>query len=92
MSKRCPECHRINEDSRIFCTYCGATLDAELRLIQDLERQKELSKTPSPTKERGEVNFYVSRKPAENKKNSTLPWVLLGVAAIVVIAWFFLRG
>ena len=36
MSKRCPECRRVNEDSRIFCTYCGATLDAELRLIQDL--------------------------------------------------------
>ena len=41
MSKRCPECRRVNEDSRIFCTYCGATLDAELRLIQDLERQQE---------------------------------------------------
>ena len=47
MSKRCPECHRVNEDSRIFCTYCGATLDAHLRLIQDLEKQKELSKEPA---------------------------------------------
>ena len=41
MSKRCPECLRMNEDARTFCTYCGATLDPHLRLIQDLEKQKD---------------------------------------------------
>lgn len=91
MSKRCPECHRINEDSRVFCTYCGATLDAELRLIQDLEKQKERSQTPA-AKERGDVNFYVTHKAPPPKKSSPAPWIILGVAVIAVIAWFFLHG
>lgn len=91
MSKRCPECHRINEDIRIFCTYCGATLDAELRLIQDLERQKEVSKTPA-AKERGDVNFYVTHKAPQKKKSSPVPWIILGLVAAVALAWFFLHG
>ena len=40
MSKRCPGCGQINDDSRIFCSACGEPLDAQLRLIQDLEKQK----------------------------------------------------
>ena len=79
MSKRCPECHRVNEDSRIFCTYCGATLDAHLRLIQDLEKQKELSKAPEPARQRGDVNFYVSRSAPQKKKKSAAPWIILGL-------------
>ena len=89
MSKRCPECHRVNEDSRIFCTYCGATLDAPLRLIQDLEKQKELSKTPEPARQRGDVNFYVSRSAPQKKKKSAAPWIILGLIVAAAAVWFF---
>lgn len=91
MSKRCPECHRVNDDARIFCTYCGAALDAELRLIQDLERQKELARQQTTEKQRGDVNFYTSRKPVQKKKSSPAPWIILGLAAAAVVLWFFLH-
>lgn len=69
MSKRCPECHRINEDSRTFCTYCGATLDAELRLIQDLEKQQQApSKAePTPLQRDNDDDDYVPGKTAQKK-------------------------
>ena len=91
MSKRCPECHRVNEDSRIFCTYCGATLDAHLRLIQDLEKQKELSKAPEPARLRGDFNFYVSRSAPKKNKKSAAPWIILGLIVAAAAVWFFLH-
>lgn len=91
MSKRCPECRRVNEDSRIFCTYCGATLDAELRLIQDLERQQERAREEVQAKQQKELNFYTSRKPDQEKKSSPAPWIILGLAVAAVVLWFFLH-
>lgn len=69
MSKRCPDCHAINEDSRVFCSSCGAPLDAELRLIQNLEKQKKISpkqdQTPPPR--RDDDDDYVA--PVTRKKS-----------------------
>lgn len=91
MSKRCPDCHRINEDSRIFCAYCGSTLDAQLRLIQDLEKQTERPKEPAP-KQRGDVNFYTSRSAPKKEKSGVAPWVVFGLLAIAaVIVWLVLK-
>lgn len=92
MSKRCPECRRVNEDSRTFCGYCGATLDPHLRLIQDLERQQDISREEPTEKRRSDVNFYGSRTPAPQKKNNTALWVILGLVVVAVVAvWFFSR-
>ena len=91
MSKRCPGCGQINDDSRIFCSACGEPLDAQLRLIQDLEKQKELSKTPEPAKQRGDVNFYVSRSAPQKKKKSAAPWIILGLIVAAAAVWFFLH-
>lgn len=93
MSKRCPECRYVNEDSRIFCAACGAALDAQIRLIQGLEKQKEeLSKNPSPSRQRGDVSFYGTRSTPKKKEKSSTPWVILALVVIAVAAWFFLKG
>ena len=67
MSKRCPGCGQMNDDSRIFCSACGNPLDAQLRLIQDLEKQKKAPKVeraaPAPKAEED----YVA--PAPKKKS-----------------------
>ena len=91
MSKRCPECHRTNEDSRIFCSYCGATLDPNLRLIQDLEKQKDQPNETKPTMQRGDVNFHVTRSAPREEKHSAAPWIILGLIVIAAAAWFFLH-
>ena len=90
MSKRCPECRNINDDSRSFCAFCGATLDPHIRLIQDLEKQKDLSAEPETDKKRKDVNFYTSHSAPKEEKKSPLPWVLLGLLVVAGIAiWFF---
>lgn len=93
MSKRCPECRFVNEDSRIFCASCGAPLDAHLRLIQNLEKQQEVPKeTPTPTKQRGDINMYGSQTSAPEKKNSAMLWIILGlIVAAAAVAWFMLK-
>ena len=50
MSKRCPDCGFMNEDSRIYCSSCGELLDPELRLIQSLERQKSAPSKAQPAR------------------------------------------
>lgn len=92
MSKRCPECHHINDDSRIFCAYCGSTLDAQLRLIQDLEKQQEVPSEAPVEKPKGDISFHSSYNEPEEKKRSIVPWVILGLVVIAAAAWFFLKG
>lgn len=90
MSQRCPECHRVNDDSRKFCTNCGATLDPHLRLIQDLERQKEAPSKKQPERKE-EMSFYVTRSAPKEKKKSAAPWIILGLIVVVAVLWFFLH-
>lgn len=92
MSKRCPGCGQMNDDSRIFCSVCGGPLDAQLRLIQDLEKQKKAPQKESaaPRKDDNDDD-YVPPTSREQKK-SPLPWVILGLAVVVVVAvWFLLK-
>lgn len=92
MSKRCPECRFVNEDSRIFCASCGAPLEANLRLIQNLEKQQEVPSETTSTKQRGDLNMYRSSTPAPEEKKSAAPWIILGlIVVIAAVAWFMLR-
>lgn len=91
MSKRCPECHRVNEDTKIFCTYCGATLDAHLRLIQDLEKQKDTESKKQTDARKEDMSFYVTRSAPEKKKKSAAPWIVLGLIVAAAALWFFLH-
>ena len=95
MSKRCPDCGFVNEDSRIYCGSCGEPLDAELRLIQSLEKQKKNAPTkgaapkddPQPASRRvsKDDDDYVPRRIAQEKKSSAAPLIILGVIVAVVI-------
>lgn len=94
MSKRCPECRFVNEDSRIFCASCGAALDANIRLIQGLERQaRECSQQEDLPRQRRDIKFYTPHKaaPPKKEKRSVLPWVLLLLAVGAAALWFFLK-
>ena len=91
MSKRCPECHRVNEDAKIFCAYCGATLDAHLRLIQDLEKQKESEPKKRTDARKEDMSFYVTRSAPKVKKKSAAPWIILGLIVAAAALWFFLH-
>ena len=84
MSKRCPGCGQINDDSRIFCSACGGPLDAQLRLIQDLEKQKKAPQTQKAAPRKDDDDDYLPPIPREKKK-SPLPWILLGLAVVAVV-------
>lgn len=93
MSKRCPECHQANEDSRIFCSCCGAALDAEVRLVQDLEKASKIKpkEAPAPRKKEDDEDFDdIPRRTVQEKKVNVIPWIVLGVLVIAAAAWFFL--
>lgn len=101
MSKRCPDCGYLNEDSRIYCSSCGELLDPELRLLKDLESQTSGPKKPTykdppprrepiPPKNRFDDD-YVPPKRTKEKSPSPLPWIILGLlAAAVVVAFIVL--
>lgn len=95
MSKRCPNCGFSNEDHRIYCGSCGEPLDAQLRLIQNLEAQtkkapvKEAAPAPEPKPAphpKIDDEDYDLGKMARDKKSSPLPWILLAVGILAVVA------
>ena len=95
MSKRCPDCGFVNEDSKIYCGSCGEPLDAQLRLMRDLEAQKktapakkaEPASAPEPAPHRKVDNEdYDLGKLTKEEKSSPLPWIILGVIVLVAIA------
>ena len=92
MSKRCPECHHVNDDTRIFCSACGAALDSNIRLIQDLEKQKKAPAKQEPKPQKSEVNVRsTASEETPEKKGSPLPWIILGLAAVAaVVVWLVL--
>lgn len=67
MSKRCPDCGQINDDSRLFCSACGNPLDAQLRLIQDLEKQKKAPPKATSAPKPKEDDDYVPQPTAKKK-------------------------
>jgi len=96
MSKRCPDCGFVNDDSRIYCSSCGELLDPELRLIKNLETSKSspqksarqtapIQEEPSAPKSNYDEN-YVPPKTAREKKSNPLLWVILGLAVVAVVA------
>lgn len=84
MSKRCPGCGQMNDDSRIFCSACGGPLDADLRLIQNLEKQKAMPSKEKAAPRRDDDDDYIPPTSREAKK-SPLPWIILGLAVVAVV-------
>lgn len=94
MSKRCPDCHRLNDDERIYCAFCGEPLDNNVRMIQSLE--KEISAAPrkaaqsAPREDDNDGEYIPPLKNRREEKRSPAPWILLLAAAAAIALWFFL--
>lgn len=86
MAKKCPTCGNVNDDSRIFCSACGDPLDADLRLIQDLEKRKHQAAqtVKAPTKKFEDEDVVIPRR--EKKSLSPILVVLLGVVIAAIMA------
>ena len=95
MSKRCANCGHNNDDSRIFCSACGDPLDAELRLIQELEKRKHDvgdSEWHSHEEKDDDDDYEVSRTTHKKEEaGSALPILLVVLVVVAVAAWFFLK-
>lgn len=91
MSKRCPDCGQVNDDSRIFCSACGEPLNADIRLIQGLEKQKTAPQKSTNAPRRDDDDDYVPRKTVQKKQSSPMPWVILGLVVLAAAVWFFLH-
>ena len=91
MSKRCPDCGQINEDSRIFCSACGEPLNADIRLIKGLEKQQTSTSKAAPVSRRDDDDEYVPPKAPPKKAASPAPWIVLGLILLVAALWLILR-
>ena len=68
MSKYCPECRQANEDSRIFCSCCGAALDANVRLVQDLEKVSKINPKETPAPPKKAISMISPAPPSRTRK------------------------
>ena len=91
MSKRCPDCGQVNDDSRIFCSACGEPLNSDLRLIQNLEKQKSTPSQSKPSHRSDDDDDYIPPKTAQEKKFSPLPWLLVGAVVLAAVLFFVLK-
>lgn len=97
MSKRCPDCGFVNEDTRLYCGSCGAPLDAELRLMTELNNQtsgeqkkayKEPPERHEPSSRPFRSEFDDDAAPAKlsrKKESNHMPLIVLGLIAAAVI-------
>ena len=99
MSKRCPDCGFVNDDSRIYCSSCGELLDPELRLLKDLDAQTSGSKKPTykaapprrdpiPPKDLYNEDYVPPKLSKKKEQSGAGAWIVLGiilVAAVVLI-------
>lgn len=101
MSKRCPGCGFVNEDSRIYCGSCGELLDSELRLLKDLTDQTSGPKKPTykappprrepiPPKDLFNEDYVPPKLSRKKKKTGAAPWIILVIliaAAVLILKY-----
>lgn len=104
MSKRCPHCGFVNDDTRIYCGSCGELLDKELRLLKNLSDQasgpwKPEPKAPPssresvPPKEQPDEDYVPSKLAQKQEKTNIALWIGLGavlIAAVILVVKYVL--
>lgn len=103
MSKRCPDCGFLNEDSRIYCSACGELLDPQLRLLKYLNDQTSGDKKPTykaapprrepiPPRDLFQEEYVPSKLSKKKKKSSAAPWIILGLVVLGAVVWLIVNG
>lgn len=87
MSRRCPSCGNINDDSLGFCSECGEPVDPDVRLAMDL---KDATANRQPKKQASQPRHdnYTYEPVADDEddgRKSPLLWLLLAVLAFALI-------
>lgn len=78
MSKRCPDCGYVNDDSRIFCSACGEPLNSDLRLIQDLEKQSKKPAQQAPVSRKADDDDDYVPQPTKKKSGCYIATAVYG--------------
>lgn len=97
MSKRCPDCRRLNDDDRMYCSYCGEPLDPNVRMIKSLEKEVSTqSKAPEQSAARrddddDDTDYIRPLKAREKKESSAAPLVILLLVIAAVVLFFLIR-
>ena len=95
MSKRCPDCRRLNDDERMYCSFCGEPLDPNVRMIKSLEKEmatpSKAEEQPAPRQDDDNDDYIPPLKSRRQEKSSAAPWVLLLLAAAAALLFFLIR-
>lgn len=88
MAKRCTSCGHLNDGNLPLCSQCGTPLDANMRLILDLEKDKsQKAGADTARRQQAKEEDYVPSTTRKEKK-SPLPWVILGLVVVAAIVVF----
>lgn len=103
MAKFCTSCRQtVEDDSKLFCPYCGSPINAELQMMLELQQAKKKAgptpaaknqrpvvkrETPKPPRRRSDEDLdYTPIKRPEPKKKTG--WIVAAVVLCAAVAVF----
>jgi len=86
----CSACGKNNSEQSRFCENCGKSLSEEMNLVQNGSMPSTISVAPPPVAQpaafQAAPSIAPSALPKKKKKRRIWPWILSGVALVVLLA------